>query len=101
MSDSGCKFIQLSLVKSISNEILVQKPCQFKLNFKDYSVSFACYSSIDYTEWMNALNNCLESNNSLYNFRQDSSIQGLDKSDESDEDESGLVRIASHLTFSS
>ena len=103
MSDSNCKFIPFSQVKSISNEIIVQKPCQFRLNFKDCSLLFSCYSSIDYTEWINALQSCYQrvsmpSDVSIHRY----SISENDQNDdESIKENMEIVRIASHLTFTS
>lgn len=102
MSDSGCKFIQLVKLKSISDEIIVQKPCQFKLNFIDHSLSFACFSSADYTEWITALLNCHEKIlmpfQNVINSYSCSEIDQQD--DESIREDLEVVRIASHLTFS-
>lgn len=103
MSDSGCKFIQISKLKSICDEVLVQKPCQFKLNFNDYSLAFSCFTSTDYTEWIQALTECHERilltfEKSMHSY----SCSDMDQEDqEDDESIKGVLRIASHLTFSS
>ena len=97
MSDSDCKFIQMNHVQSISNEILVQKPCQFKLNFKDYSYSFACYSSTDYTSWIDSLLNCQNEGSAFFGV---SSLSDQDD-DKSLEEKMEIVRISSHLSFAS
>jgi hypothetical protein len=104
MSNSGTDFIQISKLKSIIDEYIVQKPCQFKLVLNDQSLSFACFSSTDYTEWINALTECHERvlmpfQNSNYSYSMSEIDQREENDEESIKEHLEVVRIASHLTF--
>jgi hypothetical protein len=103
MSESGTKLVQISKLKSIADEVAVQKPCQFKLNLIDQSLSFACLTSIDYTDWILALTDCHD--RILMDFHIDRSqycSSDVDQSQEHIDDQSikeQVVRVASHITF--
>jgi hypothetical protein len=106
MSNSGTDFIQISKLKSIIDEYVVQKPCQFKLLLNDQSLSFACYTSTDYTEWIDALRSCHEQVlmpilNSNYSYSMSEIDQREQNDEESLKEQLEVVRIASHLTFTS